>query len=174
MTLADSFGLNPPSLCIAVDPGPTDSAFVCWNGKRISKHGKITNGQLRAQLAVMGRHQGAPEQAGHLAIEVSPPYLMPRKSGNPFFPSQVLFTALEAGRLIQAWDGPFTIVDRRAVKLHVVGRSSCGDPEVRAALLHQIGPKGTKADPGPCYGMKADLFAALAVGVTWWDTMRKE
>ncbi len=170
MTLAESFGFNPPELCIAVDPGPTDSAFVVWTGKRITKLGKITNGQLRAQLAVMGRRQGVPEQPGHLAIEYTKSYLLPNKStGRPFFPEQILETALESGRFIQAWDGPFHLVDRRTVKLHLIGRASCGDPEVRAALVDQIGVKGTRKNPGPTFGCSGDIWAALAVAKTYAD-----
>ncbi len=159
---------------LAIDPGNELSAFVVWDGKRIIESGKTPNFEMRAHMRLIAASQ--PEgKAGHLAIEVSQSYLMPRSAGrSPFFPQQVLDTALEAGRMIEAWGGPFTIVDRRAVKLHLIGRAAGGDPEVRAALLHQIGPKGTKADPGPCYGMKADLFAALGVACCYWDTMRKE
>ncbi len=154
---------------LAIDPGNELSAFVVWDGASIRWFGKAPNAELRVN--VIRKLRG--DETIHLAIEVSQSYLMPRSAGrSPFFPQQVLDTALEAGRMIEAWGGPFTIVDRRAVKLHLIGRAAGGDPEVRAALLHQIGPKGTKADPGPCYGMKADLFAALGVACCYWDTMR--
>jgi hypothetical protein len=40
---------------------------------------------------------------------------------------------------------------------------------VRQALIDRLGPQGTKKNPGPTYGMRSHLWAALAVGVYAWD-----
>jgi hypothetical protein len=58
------------------------------------------------------------------------------------------------------------------VKLHLCGSSRAKDPNVRTALLDRFGgagAKGTKAAPGPLYGIAADLWSALAIAVTWTD-----
>ena len=161
---------------LAIDPGPERSAYAAWDGSRVTHSGMCANGELREIVARLEqrRPKQTPGDPTHLAVEHSKSYLVPRKSGAPFFPQQVLDTALEAGRFIEAWDGPHSLVDRRAVKLYLVGRASCGDAEIRAALLDQIGPRGTKANPGPLYGVTRDRLAALAVAVTWWDTVRPE
>jgi hypothetical protein len=39
------------------------------------------------------------------------------------------------------------------------------DANIRQALLDLIGPQGTKAQPGPTYGIKSHTWAALAVAV---------
>ena len=44
------------------------------------------------------------------------------------------------------------------------------DAGVRAALIHQIGDKGRKDDPGPTYGCKLDIWQALGVAVTYSET----
>jgi hypothetical protein len=36
---------------------------------------------------------------------------------------------------------------------------------VRQALIDRLGPQGTKKNPGPTYGMRSHLWAALAVAV---------
>lgn len=43
---------------------------------------------------------------------------------------------------------------------------SRGDSWVSSVLLDYVGPKGSKKQPGPCYGVKSHAWAALAVAVT--------
>ena len=47
------------------------------------------------------------------------------------------------------------------------------DANVRQAILDRFGGKaaaiGRKRQPGPLYGIAGDLWAALAVGITWWE-----
>jgi len=51
---------------------------------------------------------------------------------------------------------------RQKIKQCLLGKASGTDADVRAYLLQDIGGKGTKAKPGPLYGLVADDFAALA------------
>jgi len=55
-----------------------------------------------------------------------------------------------------------TFITRQKIKQTLLGKASGKDAEVRAYLLQDIGEKGTKAKPGPCFGLVADDFAALA------------
>lgn len=60
-------------------------------------------------------------------------------------------------------------IPRAAVKLALCGSVRARDSNIRAALLDLYGGKsarGCKAAPGPLYKLKADLWSALAVGVT--------
>jgi hypothetical protein len=65
-------------------------------------------------------------------------------------------------------------VTRRAVKLQLCGSMKAKDANIRRALLDRYGPDekvalGTKAQPGPLYGVSKDVWAALAVAVTYLE-----
>ena len=69
------------------------------------------------------------------------------------------------------------LVYRKDVKLHVCGTCKAKDSNIRQALIDRFprtgGGKtpqiGTKKAPGPLYGFKTDMWAALAVAVTVRD-----
>ena len=63
----------------------------------------------------------------------------------------------------------YTLITRTQSRSNITGTSRCGDAQVNRALLDRVGEKGTKKYPGPMYGMKSDLYAALAVGLTFKD-----
>ena len=71
---------------------------------------------------------------------------------------------------------------RRDVKLHLCGTARAKDKNIRQALLDRFpatgGGKvpqlGTKANPGPLYGVSRDVWSALALAVTWWDTEQEK
>lgn len=76
--------------------------------------------------------------------------------------------------------GPIPVqqLPRRPVKLHLCGSMRAKDANIRQALIDRFGGSkeaaiGSKAKPGPLYGVKAHEFAALAVAVTWWDQHAK-
>ena len=72
---------------------------------------------------------------------------------------------------------------RSAVKTHLCGRQNVKDANVNQALRDKLCQKhgfvtekqlkGTKKVPGPYYGYKKDLWAALAVAITWVETTEK-
>ena len=62
-------------------------------------------------------------------------------------------------------------VDRIAVKMHMCHDSRAKDADIRQALIDQFGGSrekaiGTKAKPGPLYGIKKDMWSALGVALT--------
>jgi hypothetical protein len=66
-------------------------------------------------------------------------------------------------------------------KMHICHSSKAGDAEIRRALIDRFCQhdfrtgRGTKANPDFFAGIKADLWAAYAVGLTYIETkMRKE
>jgi hypothetical protein len=88
--------------------------------------------------------------------------------------SEVFDTCVMIGRLWEASPAPFHRVFRKDVKMHLCGRANAKDANIRQALIDRFGPGrevaiGTKKKPGPLYEISGDLWAALAVGVTWWD-----
>jgi len=91
--------------------------------------------------------------------------------------AEVFDTCVWTGRFIQAWGGPHTMVPRIDVKMHLCKSPRAKDTNVRQALIDRFGPGkdkaiGTKKNPGPLYGFKRDMWAALGVAVTYWDTKR--
>jgi hypothetical protein len=62
------------------------------------------------------------------------------------------------------------------VKSHLCNSAKAKDANVRQVILDRFGGKekalGRKAAPGPLYGVKADAWSALAIGLTWMDKQR--
>lgn len=146
---------------IAVDPGPTQSAFVLYKDGLPVDHGILKNDQMRARLFAAADHVDL------LAIEMVASYGMP-------VGKDVFETVLWIGRFIEAWGGPYRKIYRQQVKLHVCKDSRAKDANIRQALIDRYprtgGGKtpqiGTKAQPGPLYGISKDVWSALAVAVT--------
>jgi hypothetical protein len=61
-------------------------------------------------------------------------------------------------------------IPRLKVKLHLCHDSRAKDANIRAALIDRFGKPGTKKNPGALYGVTRDLWSALAVAITFWDT----
>ncbi len=68
-----------------------------------------------------------------------------------------------------------TKIYRREEKLDLCGSLSAKDANIRQALVDRYAPgqpnfgKGTKKNPGFFYGFSADMWAAMAVAVTYFD-----
>lgn len=149
-------------MILAIDPGPERSAYVVYDGARVVEHAIAPN---RDVLLVVGyRDLGATR----LVVEMIASYGM--AVGH-----EVFETCIWIGRFMERWMGPVERLVRRDVKMHLCGNNSAKDSNVRAALLDKFGPGkkkavGTKANPGPLYGIKADEWAALALAVTFDET----
>jgi len=67
-------------------------------------------------------------------------------------------------------------IPRRDVKLALCNSARAKDGDVRRAIMERFGGsecKGTKAAPGPLYGIKADEWQALGVCLTFADREAK-
>lgn len=157
-------------ILLAIDPGPTRSAWVELETSTLHIRGFSyeTNEQLLARLRDFGTF------LEHLAIERVQSY--GRSVGNPVFE-----TVFWTGRFVEAVDPvPFTRIASPTVRAHLCGRVGVGYPEIRSALYDRFGGAegkaaavGRKASPGPLYGLVGDdLYGALAVGVTFADGVR--
>lgn len=150
---------------LAIDPGPTASAFVLFDGDRVLDQGHLDNEALLERL--IAREFGP---AGYVtAIEQI-------ESMGMAVGRETFETVFWSGRFAQATCRPFDRVTRRDVKLHLCGTMRAKDQHVRQALLDKFGGRraamGRKASPGPLHGVGSHRWAAVAVAVTWWETKR--
>jgi hypothetical protein len=155
------------SVVLALDPGPTQTGWVLFDGVRVVNCGVDRNASVLAML-LLGRRSGVAGEAEHLAVEMVASYGMP-------VGREVFETVVWIGRFQQAWRDPEAVrlVYRRDVKMHLCGKANAKDPNVRQALL-DLFPRtgggatpqiGTKAMPGPLYGVSTHVWPALGVAI---------
>jgi hypothetical protein len=150
----------------AIDPGTTESALVVYavHEQRVIQHETIANEVMLERLGWAARQfVGAVlvvEQIESFGMAVG---------------RETFETVWWAGRFHQVFTvGPRARVTRRDVKLHLCGTSKAKDANIRQAILDRFGGSsaiGRKKTPGPLYGVKGHEFAALAVALTFVDTV---
>lgn len=152
---------------LAIDPGTTHSAIVEFDGhtRSILCAAKLSN------EGVIQHIRDGNSELTHLAVEMVASYGMP-------VGEEVFTTCVWIGRFIEAFNGPYTLIKRHEIKLHLCHTvKGVNDAVIRQRLIDLYGGKdaaiGRKATPGPLYGFKADMWAALAVGVVWFDRYQK-
>lgn len=136
---------------LAIDPGTTQSGYVLYDGKVITA-GVMENGEL---LQIV-----RDDRSDMLAIENIVSY------GN-VVGAETFQTCRWIGRFQEAWPCPDEVhlVKRADVKKALGLPGSAKDKDVNAALLAQVGPKGTKKAPGPTFGVTSHAWAALGVAI---------
>lgn len=149
---APQFPAEHPPFVVGIDPGTYQSALVVYDGHDVVAHYTTDNAQIREEL---GRNRAW----DLLAIEMIANYGMP-------VGKEVFDTCVWIGRFVEKWGLLYRLVYRREVKLHLCNSVKAKDPNVRQALIDLVGPRGTKKEPGPTYGLKGDEWAALGVAVT--------
>ncbi len=145
-------------LILAIDPGPEQSGFVVWDGKQIIEKGILENAKLLNKLRFY--------KAMPMVIEEVRSYGM--AVGITTFD-----TVFWTGRFCERWEGSWQRIPRMGVKMHLCGNSRAKDCNIRQAIIDRFGGKekaiGKKATPGPLYGVKKDIWAALALAITFWE-----
>ena len=141
---------------IVLDPGTTQSAFVVWDGVEIIDK-DIANNETLLKFA-----RDWPVKPIPMIIEQIRCYGMP-------IGETTLDTVFWSGRFWEAWKGEKHLMPRLEVKKHLCHNGSAKDSNIRQALIDRFGPPGTKKYPGLLYGVKKDIWAAMAVAVTWMD-----
>lgn len=154
--------------CIAIDPGNEESAMLIWNGSSIENAWYCLNDEIVSRLRTWGaRPRISAIGRVPLVIEQIASYGM--AVGETTFE-----TVFWSGRFAEAY-GMDAVhrIKRLEVKLHLCHDSRAKDGNIRQAILDRFGGKekaiGRKASPGVFYGVSGDLWAALAVAITWHD-----
>lgn len=148
---------------LAIDPGTAESAYCLWDGKQILRGGKVPNAEINYVIGMLCL------PAESLAIEMIGHYGTGMPAG-----SEVFETCVWIGRFYEWWLANHpkrlpALVKRGKVKVHLCGSARAKDGNVRQALIDRIGPQGTKANPGPTYGVSGDVWQALALAVYAYD-----
>ena len=150
---------------LAIDPGPTESAFVRWDGMKILDKGKIGN------LDLLGCLSSEAARPPFLAIEMIACYGMA-------VGKEVFETCVWIGRFSERWidtvknEDAVTRIKRGEVKMHLCHSMKAKDGNIRQALIDRLGAPGTKKAPGVTFGVSGDVWAALGVAVTFWDRLQ--
>ena len=149
-------------MILAIDPGNTQSAYALLDAElRPVSFGIMLNEMLLEKLYSQEFYYD------DLAIEMVASYGMP-------VGREVFDTVLWIGRFYEAAHGDKHLVFRMEEKINLCHDSRAKDANIRQALIDRFGPVGTKKDPGWFYGVKKDVWAAIAVGVTLADKLKGE
>jgi hypothetical protein len=150
------------SLVIGIDPGPTTSAIVVYDPVAHVVRSAMAEVRNADALTWIDAH------AGGLPVAIERVESMGMAVG-----AEVFETVWWSGRFfeatITAGGLPYRLT-RHAVKLHLTGTRRAKEAELNTALRDRFGgsaAKGTKARPGPCFGVTSHAWAALAVALTF-------
>jgi len=140
-------------IVLALDPGTHESGFCRFADGKVIASGVMGNADL---LKIV-----RDDNSDVLAIEG----FLAR--GN-VIDNNCVQTIRWEGRFQQAWGCPddVLLISRRDVKKFLGLPGSANDAKVNARLREVVGEKGTKAKPGPTFGVSSHAWAALAVAVT--------
>lgn len=143
-------------MIFAIDPGTTRSAWVLYDeGAIVLDHGIADNAEFITDLRGRSFPMVLIEKIESYGMAVG---------------EEVFTTVMWVGRFIEALHPtPVVLVPRKHVKLTLCGSMRAKDPNIRQALIDRWGEgwKGSKAAPGPLYGIAGDEWSALAVAVAW-------
>lgn len=161
------------SAVLAIDPGNIESAIALIDSDTYALvyFGKHSNDEIREKVHELAKAG----QISSVAIERLAGYGMP-------VGREVFETCEWVGRFAEIFEQIYhihtTFYYRKDVKLHLCGQMRAKDANVRMALVERFAKhdlkngKGTKANPDFFYGVKADVWAAIAVGVLHIDTLK--
>lgn len=148
---------------LAIDPGPTQSAYVVWDGNTIVAKYIDHNEKL---IKILSDY---PHTYYPLAVEKIVSYGMS-------VGESVFSTVFWAGRFCQAWNGEHFLIPRLTVKQHLCHDSRAKDSNIRQALIDRFEPdlKPRCRPKEKLKGLKNDLWAAFALAVTFYDQNIRE
>jgi hypothetical protein len=161
-------------MILAIDPGPTESAWVLWDGSVVDK-ATVPNLDLLCHIRLddFGNNRLA-HGLCHLVVEKVESFGMA-------VGVSVFETVYWTGRFIEAWaswgstEANHSRIGRKAVKLHLCQTHRAKDANIRQAILDRFGSEksvaiGKKANPGPLYGVVKHEWSAIALAITYEET----
>ncbi len=145
---------------LGIDPGPENTAWCQINGDFINC-GLANN--MDAFTSIRNIAANNDESQLTIAIEMVASYGMP--VGAEVFNTCRLIGKLELH--LELLRHVPSLIFRKDVKMELCGRTAgVNDAVIRQRLIDLYGAQGTKKNPGATYGIKKDMWAALAVAHT--------
>lgn len=173
-------------IVIGIDPGTTHSAIVALRGKEIIQHGRYPNDQALVILRDWSQINEPPT----MAVEnISGQRRLPGGRGFAAVGQETFETCVWIGRFTERYGEHRTHrLERSEVVRHVCGkipRAKEGqkkvsrDTLVRQGIIdlyakHCADPIGKSKEPGPLFKISADQWSALAIAITFRDTVKKK
>lgn len=153
---------------LAIDPGTTRSAWVRLAGDTLVTFGICDNLTMRDLVATHARLWPGLNDVDAVVIEQVASYGMP-------VGAEVFETVFWSGRFAEAAHPlPVERLTRLTVKTHLCHSARATDATIRQALIDRYGGTGAIKKGGTLHGVSKDVWAALAVAVTWLDTHTAE
>lgn len=150
------------NLIFAIDPGPSESAYVIWDGKNQKILEKAIVSNKRILQLIYAKKNG-----NNFSLIMEMVEYMGMPVGR-----EVFETVLWIGRFVEAAgleNMQNHLMGRRKVKIYFCNSMKAKDSNVRQSLINRFGPPGTKHKSGLTYGLKKDLWSAFALAVTYYD-----
>jgi hypothetical protein len=154
---------------LAIDPGNEKSAYVVlYSNLKPLIFGIVENNEF---ISILDKICDLYD-VSDVAIEMIASYGMP-------VGREVFDTCLWIGRFYQEisnYDSNLEpkLILRKDIKINLCHSTKAKDSKIRQALLDRFGIVGTKKEPGWFYKVSKDVWAAIAVGVTYSDLMEKD
>ena len=145
-------------IILGVDPGTEQSGWVVYEPPKVLAYGITLNQQLRAMEFDYEIDTMAIEMVANMGMQVG---------------VDIFETIFWIGRFWETLPGREKVkVYRRDVKLHMCNSSRATDSNVNISIWNRFGGNrkmacGTKKNPGPLYGAKDHVWAALAVAIVY-------
>lgn len=146
---------------LAIDPGNEQSGYVIYRRDgAITAKGILPNDEILNLVRTSGEM---------VAVEMIASYGMA-------VGKSVFDTCRFIGRIEAVYEPNKVILAyRKDVKVHLCGTTRATDSNIRQAIMDRYYASGsevvgTKAHPGPLYGIKSHMWAALAVALYVADT----
>lgn len=161
---------------LGIDPGTNETGWAIYDSDshQVLNKGIMPNQEAKEHLERLVLL----ESYDHASIEMIASYGMP-------VGKEVFNTCLFIGRLQEMFDRnkvKNTLIFRKEVKLFLCNSLRAKDPNIRRAILDLFPATGggatpeigTMKQPGPLYGVKGHIFAALGVALTEWNKISTE
>ena len=163
-------------MIFAIDPGNEQSAYcIMTDDYKLIDFAKADNKSVMSDMLYYLKNNGDKlSPNNNVVIERVASYGMP-------VGREVFETCEWIGRFSQEAEKlmPVSYIYRKDEKLYICHDSRAKDANIRAALIERFAKhdlkngRGTKSNPDFFYGVKADIWAAISVAVTYLD-MQKE
>lgn len=156
-------------MILSIDPGNEYSAYSLLDEDlRPIKFGKVPNKEM---LEII-KFEYIVGEKPIFVIEMIAHYGTGMPAGKTVFD-----TCVWIGRFIQTYfdctSKEPNFIMRKDEKINLCGNMKAKDGNIRQALIDRFGIVGTKKNPGWFYGVSNDVWAAIAVGVTYYDMFVK-